>query len=301
MIGGDILKRLIEPGEIFSVSTQNAKPGTVRLCMAKEKQIMDPENYEYRGYTASSWDLLRGDTSNWLDRVFYRDIILQSGQPALDIGCGTGRLLLDYLADGIDIDGVDNSPEMLAICREKAQKLGLQPALYQQTMESLDLPRTYRTIIVPSSSFQLLTDLNDAAEAMRRFFHHLEPGGTLVMPFMLVWERRTTAQVVSGDWKFVAEAARPGDNALVRRWTRSTYDIPQQLEHTEDRYEVLREGEIVASELYVRSPATRWYTQEQAVHLFVVAGFINIRVVSEFSQEPASEQDTLFSLLGTKP
>jgi sarcosine oxidase subunit beta len=35
-------------------------------------------------------------------------------------------LLLDYLAAGIDIDGVDNSPEMLAICREKAQKPGLQ-------------------------------------------------------------------------------------------------------------------------------------------------------------------------------
>lgn len=34
--------------------------------------------------------------------------------------CGTGRLLLDYLAQGIDIDGVDNSPEMLALCRPDA-------------------------------------------------------------------------------------------------------------------------------------------------------------------------------------
>lgn len=74
---------------------------------------MDPNDYEYRGLLASSWDLLRGDTSDWPDRPFYRAIILDDGQPALDVGCGTGRLLLDYLADGIDVDGMDLSPEML--------------------------------------------------------------------------------------------------------------------------------------------------------------------------------------------
>src|SRR5215210_9371140 len=101
---------------------------------------------------AAYWDLLRGDTTRWPDRPFFRDLIVESGQPALDVGCGTGRLLLDYLAQGIDIDGVDDSPEMLAICEEKAAKLGLQPNVYQQKMQSLDLPRKYRTIIVPSSS-----------------------------------------------------------------------------------------------------------------------------------------------------
>jgi cyclopropane fatty-acyl-phospholipid synthase-like methyltransferase len=61
----------------------------------------------------------------------------------LDIGCGTGRLLLDYLAQGIDVDGVDNSPEMLARCRAKAQALGLTPRLYEQSMETLALPRAH--------------------------------------------------------------------------------------------------------------------------------------------------------------
>ncbi len=77
---------------------------------------MDLESYEYTGMMAAAWDLLRDDTSTWEDRFFYCDLILRHGQPALDVGCGTGRLLLDYLAQGIDIDGVDISPEMLAIC-----------------------------------------------------------------------------------------------------------------------------------------------------------------------------------------
>ena len=269
--------------------------------MSKEEQIMDSENYEYRGFLASAWDLLRGDTSHWPDRPFYRDIILQNGQPALDIGCGTGRLLLDYLTAGIDIDGVDSSPEMLAICGEKAQKLGLHPTLFQQSMEALNLPRRYRTIMVPSSSFQLVTDPNAATQAMRRFFHHLEPGGIVVMPFMILWQGPVTDQIVTGEWELIAEQVRPEDGVLIRRWTRSTYHLPQQLEDTEDRYEVERSGEIIGSELYTRSPATRWYTQEQAMHLYDETGFTNIRMLSEFSQVPASQEDTIFSILGVRP
>src|SRR6266567_4983538 len=271
------------------------------MGLSKEMPVMDSDNYEYRGYLASAWDLLRGDTSGWSDRPFYKNVILQSGQPALDIGCGTGRLLLDYLADGIEIDGVDNSPEMLAICRKKAQQLGLHPTLFQQCMEALDIPRRYRTIIVPSSSFQLVTDAGDAAEAMRRFFHHLEPGGTLVMPFMILWQGPVTDKTVTGEWEFIAEKVRPDDGLLIRRWTRSTFHLPQQLEDTEDRYEVVREGDIIASELSTRSPATRWYTQAQAIRLNEATGFTHIRVVTEFSQEPASPEDPVFSILGERP
>ena len=125
--------------------------------------------------------------------------------------------------------------------------------------------------------------------------------GALVMPFMILWQGPVTDQIVTGEWELIAEQVRPEDGVLIRRWTRSTYHLPQQLEDTEDRYEVVREGEIIGSELYIRAPATRWYTQEQAMHLFDETGFTNIRMLSEFSQVPASQEDTLFSILGARP
>ena len=259
------------------------------------------EGYEYRGMMAAAWDLLRGDTSNGEDRFFYRDLIARYGQPVLDVGCGTGRLLLDYLAQGIDIDGVDVSPEMLALCAEKAQRLGLHPRLFEQTMQELDLPRTYRTIMVPSSSFQLLTDPQDAQEAMRRFFRHLEPGGILVMPFMILWDEPTTHRIVQGAWELNGEAIRPEDGSTIRRWTRSMFDVAEQCESTEDRYEVLRDGVVVATEMHVRSPATRWYTQQQALHLYEEAGFTSMQIFKEFSEEPASAEETMFSIVGVRP
>lgn len=261
---------------------------------------MGQADYEYTGLIATTWDLLRGDTSHWPDRSLYRDVIVASGQPALDVGCATGRLLLDYLAEGLDVEGVDLSPEMLAICRAKAPSLGLQPTLYQQAMEALDLPRRYRTIIVSSSSFQLLTDPADAATAMQRFFDHLEPGGTLVMPFMILGPREAGGEAGFEDWRLL-ERVRPEDGALVRRRSRSRYDLAAQLEHTEDRYEVLRDDTLIASEHHARSPATRWYTQEQAIALYQRAGLVNIRLLSRFSHQPASDQDTLFTVLGTRP
>jgi ubiquinone/menaquinone biosynthesis C-methylase UbiE len=93
--------------------------------------------YEYRGLMAEAWDVLRGDTSQWSDRFFYREAIRRHGQPVLDVGCGTGRLLLDYAVQGIDIDGVDNSPEMLALCQTRADAQGLRISLYEQYMERL--------------------------------------------------------------------------------------------------------------------------------------------------------------------
>jgi SAM-dependent methyltransferase len=262
----------------------------------------EPESepdYEYKGLIATTWDLLRGDTSNWPDRNFFLNFIHKHGQPALDVGCATGRLLLDYLASGIDIDGVDISPEMLAICREKALQRGLQPALYQQAIETLDLPRKYRSVMVPSSSFQLVTSLDLARQAIHHLFEHLRPGGALAMPFMILWEEGEPTQ--SEEWRLVAERERPEAGDLVRRWSRESYDVENQLESTEDRYEIIRGGQVIATEQHTRSPATRWYSQEQAANLYREAGFIDIRLLSGFSEEPAAPEDTLFTVVGSMP
>jgi len=266
--------------------------------------MTDP-SYEYRGLIAGNWGLLRGDTSNWDDRFFFLDVVRESGSPMLDVGCGTGRLLLDFMEQGIEVDGVDNSPEMLALLREKAARLGLQPTVYLQQMEELDLPRHYKTIIVPSSSFQLLTELDKAREAMRRFHHHLLPGGTLAMPFMVLWTKPSTEKIVREDWDqdhngVPRRKTRPEDGAEVTRRSRSTYDLENQLESTEDHYEITLNGKVIASERYSRSPATRWYTQEQAIDLYKEGGFTNIRLTREFTHEPAKESDTDFCVLGEK-
>ncbi|MFN8621870.1 MAG: methyltransferase domain-containing protein [Chloroflexota bacterium] len=262
-------------------------------------------DHDYRGLMATSWDLLRGDTSDWQDRAFFRDQIERSGEPALDVGCGTGRLVLEYLRAGIDIDGVDSSPEMLAICREKAAAVGLAPRLYAQAMQDLDLPRTYRTILVPSSSFQLVLDPAEARRAMERFAAHLAPGGTLVLPFLALGRPGVPLEET-----WVREAVRPEDGATVRRTAWAQYDPTTQLERTRDRYELIVDGRVVRSETTERDPATRGYRVDQAQALVEAAGLSVASVLSDFTLEPydpsrphAHDQATgaVFTVIARKP
>jgi ubiquinone/menaquinone biosynthesis C-methylase UbiE len=232
-----------------------------------------------------------------VDRNFYLEIIHESGQPVLDVGCGTGRLLLDYLSQGVDIDGVDLSPKMLAICYQKAKAMQLSPVLFKGNMQTIRLTRHYQTIIVPSSSFQLVLDLDDARQAIRNMYSSLQVGGSLVMPFMRLWKQ---GDPLEKDWQMSGEKVRPTDGLIVRRWSKRWFDPESQLQHTEDRFELLRDGVVSKSEQHVRSPATREYTKAQAHELYSKAGFVDIIIYKGFTRLPAAREEEIFTLVGKR-
>jgi SAM-dependent methyltransferase len=137
-----------------------------------------PQTWHY-GLIAQYWALFNDDFRPH-EIPYFQRFIEDGGQPALDVACGTGRLLLPYLRAGLDVDGCDVSADMIAACREKAVREHLSPNLYVQPMHELDLPRHYRTICV-CGAFGLGSTRAQDEEALRRFRAHLEPGGTLLV------------------------------------------------------------------------------------------------------------------------
>src|SRR5437667_7900348 len=77
-----------------------------------EYDRLDAEVYD--AYTSASID---GDVE------FYVDEARRAGSPVLELGCGTGRILLPIAAAGIEVVGVDRAPRLLAVARHKAAAL----------------------------------------------------------------------------------------------------------------------------------------------------------------------------------
>lgn len=137
---------------------------------------MTPQTWHY-GLVAKWWAEFN-ESGPEID--YFRRFVERDGQPALDVACGTGRLLIPYLRAGLDVDGCDVSEDMIALCSERAEREGLSPTLFVQSMHELDPPRSYRTIIV-CGGFAVGSDRAHDHQAISRFYEHLEPGGTLVL------------------------------------------------------------------------------------------------------------------------
>jgi SAM-dependent methyltransferase len=137
-----------------------------------------PQTWHY-GLIAKWWSEFNDDFRPH-EIPYFQRYIEDDGEPALDVACGTGRLLLPYLRAGLDVDACDVSADMIELCREKAAREGLSPALFVQAMHELDPPRRYRTIFV-CGAFGLGSTREQDFEALRRFHEHLEPGGALLL------------------------------------------------------------------------------------------------------------------------
>ena len=112
--------------------------------------------------------------------AYFQRQIETYGQPALDAGCGTGRLLVPFLRAGLDVDGCDVSGDMLAYCQQTAEREGLAPQLYQQALHQLELPRQYQTIVA-CGVFGIGVSREQDFTTLERFYQHLFPGGTLML------------------------------------------------------------------------------------------------------------------------
>jgi SAM-dependent methyltransferase len=134
-----------------------------------------PQTWHY-GLVAKWW----AEFNREGPEIDYFRRFVEQGQPALDVACGTGRLLLPFLRAGLDVDGCDVSADMIDRCRERARREGFEPTLWATPLHELDAPRRYRTIVC-CGTFGLGSTRAQDEGALLRLREALEPGGTLIL------------------------------------------------------------------------------------------------------------------------
>ncbi len=257
----------------------------------------------YDGLAAEMWDYMGGDTPG-ADFDFYARKIREHPGTALDLTCGSGRHLLRYLKMGLDVEGVDASEIMLATCRRKAEQQGLNPILYRQSMQRLDLPRRYHTIFISAGSFQLLGNRDDAKETLRRCYAHLEPGGQLLFETFLpgaAFQNTPGPEVdkpVEPMTPWMGPIIRPRDGAAITAYTWvESADRFEQVKVDKRRYQASLAGQIIENELHTMT--LRWYFKYEMILMLEQAGFRDIFIYGNYSDAPATgaSSDTVYGAI----
>jgi len=109
---------------------------------------------------------------------------IQKYQPStktvLDVGCGTGAMLVELVNNGFEPTGIDLSSDMLTIANEKLLQLGKQVPLFEQDMRRLDNIGSFDAIIVFCDSLNYLETEEDIAAAFSSFYRLLNKEGLLL-------------------------------------------------------------------------------------------------------------------------
>ncbi|MFQ5855529.1 MAG: class I SAM-dependent methyltransferase [Anaerolineae bacterium] len=243
--------------------------------------------YEEYGFVAEYYD----HVVPYRDREdvnFFVEMAQQSGGPVLEVGCGTGRVLIPTARAGIEIVGLDLSEPMLTVCREKLsrepEEVQSRVQLVQADMRQFDLGREFRLATIPFRPFQHLITVEDQLSCLNSIQRHLVEGGRLILdlfnpslPF-LVDEQRLEE---SGD---EPEFTLPDGRRVVRRHRIASRDLFNQVQEAELIYYVTypdgREERLVH-----RFPM-RYLFRFEAEHLLARSGFQVEDVFADYDKSP---------------
>ncbi len=172
------------------------------------------------------------------DLPFWQSLAEATAGPALELACGTGRLLLPLARAGTEAVGLDASPSMLAVA---GRKLAQEPPevqarcrLVEGSMAGFSLGEQFGLIYLPARAFQFLLAPEEQRSCLACCARHLRPDGLLAIDVFRPELSRLTADGGVEE----APAEFPGPEGMAVRWSAHTdYDIANQRLRSRWRYE----------------------------------------------------------------
>ena len=221
-------------------------------------------------------------------RDFYVGLAKAARGPVLDVGCGTGRILIPCLQAGVDIEGVDLFPGMLSRLREKAAALKLNPTLHQADMKSFRLTRRYALIVIVFNAFVHNLTTDDQLACLSACREHLLPDGMLVLDVSFPGLHWIGGE--SGTRALEGEIQHPQKPDLkIRGWDTRTFDRVKQVQYSFNEVEILdAAGNVVA--VHPSKTEMRWTYKPEMELLLRTAGFARWQFLGDFDGRPLEKE-----------
>jgi SAM-dependent methyltransferase len=228
-------------------------------------------SWEYGPLAAEVYDLDQPIGHSSGDVEYYTRLLAGLSGPILEPATGTGRILIPLLEAGHEVDGLDSSAEMLAVCRRHCHDRGLDPVLRQADMTMFVLLAAYQAVIIPAGSIALLDGRKATLQALACFRDSLVPGGRLLVDVPA--PRPAAGREAMRYWR--------RDSCL---WTLQTIHVEHDPAANQTtrflRYDKWQDGTLRRTELQTLR-VQNWSRQEFA-DLLAEAGFTGTRVTADY-------------------
>ncbi|MFC1978451.1 class I SAM-dependent DNA methyltransferase [Chloroflexota bacterium] len=238
-------------------------------------ELYDRHSSEFYDYHAK-----RGDVE------FYVDFAVESGGTVLDIGCGTGRILIPTSRAGVSITGLDKSVEMLDICRRKLENespdVRDRVKLVHADMSEFNLKSRFSLVTIPFGAFNSLVTVEEQLSCLNCIKQHLLPNGALV--FDLFYP--SSAEFSSGEEGFTVKTPfeMPDGRSVTWGICFSSVDYNRQTIQEEMTYYVhYPDGH---DETLVYPSCLRYFYRYEVEHLLARVGFKAESVYADFDRKP---------------
>jgi len=223
------------------------------------------------------------------DVSFFVEMAREAAGPVLEIGCGTGRVLIPTARAGVEIVGMDSSSKMLAVCREK---LELEPEEVQSRvrfakgdMRRFDLNKRFHLVTIPFRPFQHLLSAEDQMGCLACIHRHLFDQGKLVLDvFNPSLPHLAGKEEVTELMKEEPEFTMPDGRRVQRRHRIVSRDWFSQVADVELTYEVSHpDGR---EERLVHRLRIRYLFRFEAEHLLSRCGFQLEALYADYDKSP---------------
>jgi SAM-dependent methyltransferase len=249
----------------------------------------------YGGYVdqpimAELYDLVPGYAKR-VDIDFYLQYCVTAGGPILELGCGTGRILLPAAEAGCRITGLDISKHMLAECQQKLKRKS--PAvqnrvqLVQGDMTSFDLAESFQLSIIPFRAFLHVIAVDDQLACLRRINRHLSIGGYLLLDVFQVDLKMINNPRATEEWENFAEYELPDGRRLRRTSRIAAFHPADQVNDVELIYYLTNLNGT--TERIVQAFPFRYFFRHEMEHLLGQCGFKVVDLFGNFDKSPLAD------------
>ena len=257
------------------------------------------EHKEYRKLHAEWYDLVSGQADQSKEIDYWAKSIDDAGEPALELGSGTGRVLVPLLQRGYRVVGIDTSGDMMARCVAKCRENGLRPELHEQSMLNFHLDDRFGLIFLDSGGLGLFTSDHDIEAVFQSVIGHLKPGGVFIYEFQPV-PISEGANAENGSWgRWEGDWLKGADGVVISWRRRRKYDPTTHIWTWLFVIEKFVNGALVETEADERTG--RYFSVDEATRFAVSAGFGGSEATDWLSTEPPRVDSKVITVRCRKP